>query len=256
MGKPAFSSSSLLGTGLGFGGIGLALLTPESFPSFLAAYDAALRSTGFATSGIGGVLVAGALLKWVGAIAGDGYRRLSSLSPLAERFIDFDNAYALQSDLGEIYSLGKSVIGDNHADEDLLRNRITKCQHIIRKLLRSNDPNSPIHGYYITYPLTKTGMDRIDKKQVVNGKTLQDRDLSTGFHNAKAIYISMIFGDGWRAKAAALLHLKNDISHLRETNSKIRKFYAKPSTKDGLRLLKHYGFKPIDDETGIWVLSV
>ena len=90
MGKPAFSSSSLLGTGLGFGGIGLALLTQESFPSFLAAYDAALRATGFATSGIGSVLVAGALLKWFGAIAGDGYRRITNLSPLAERFIDFD----------------------------------------------------------------------------------------------------------------------------------------------------------------------
>lgn len=256
MGKPVFTPAALLGGGLGFLGVGLALITPENFPVSMAPYDVLLRAAGTATSGIGGVLIVGATLKWVGAILGDGVNHIINLSPIAERLTDFDNPYALQSDLPEICLLGNSAIGNNHATEDLLRIRYTKCPHIIRKLTLPKSAQSTIHGYYITYPLTNSGANRIDKKQIANGKYLQDRDLAASFGSARAIYISMIYGDSWKAKAAALLYLKDDIRHLQETNSRIRKFYAKPSTKDGLRLLKRYGFIPIDHDEGIWVLAV
>lgn len=255
MGKPSFSPSALLGTGLGFLGVGLSLITPEKYPALLIPYDVALRTIGIVTIGIGTLLLALAALKWLGVIAGHGFRRVMNMALLAELFIDFEISYALQSDLSEICSLGKVVIGDNHAPEDLLRSRLAKCPQIIRKLTTSDAIPAPIHGYYITYPLTKRGVGRIDKKQVTNGKSLQEGDLAATFSNAKAIYISMIFGDGMRAKAAALLHLKNDIKHLREAHSKICKLYAKPSTNDGLRLLKKFKFSPIDGENGIWVLS-
>jgi hypothetical protein len=246
------SGHALAAISLSFVGIGLTLIIPETFPSWLSGSDWWLRAVWLVCILVAilvvlapSIILPRTLLSYLRHVAFKGSASL-------ERITDFDDSYVLQSDLDEICNLGRTAIGDNHAQKDLLTCRLQKCPHIIRKV--THGANTKIQGYYIVYPLTTRGVRRIQTQQVSSGKSLIDSDICTNFRTAKGVYISMIFGRGMVARAAALFHLKTHLRHLRSMNSHLQAFFAKPSTKAGLRLLKKYGFRPIGSETGIWAL--
>ena len=58
------------------------------------------------------------------------------------------------------------------------------------------------------------------------------------------------------SKAFSLYILRKDISGYVEKYKKIKRLYAKPSTKDGLRILTKYGFEPLGGDTEAWVYNI
>lgn len=249
------SGLELIGIGIGLLGLGITLVTFQTTHPFIEIISVEeTRKTGFIIIILALIAFLIAIGKLIRKILKYISFRLSGTAIL-EPFLDFEVSDAVPADIQQIHSLGNAVIGDYHATDNQLLSRIQKCPQIIKKLTSSNLKDNNIKGYYIFYPLTSQGIKRIDTCKIVSGKSLENSDISTNFRNARAVYISMIFGNNLMSKAAALLYLKYNLKYLRETNHNISKIYAKPSTTDGLRLLKKYGFFPIAMETGIWVLK-
>ncbi len=231
----------------------MSLVLTQQLPSSLQPYEVELRRSGWICNMIAIVVFVWLIVK----LAGNFLRHLD-IAPIDISLSDrlyFNVSYCSPSDLDEICALGRQEIGDNHVSEDLLRNRVRRCPHLARKLTSSKKADTKIRGYYILYPLTASGINKIDRHLINSGKGLMDKDISCSFKNARAVYISMIFGDNVFSRAAAIFHMKNDLAHLSEMKQAGRKFYAKPSTKHGLRLLRQDGFRPLDRDTGIWVME-
>ncbi|MHB8651582.1 MAG: hypothetical protein ACYC8S_00390 [Minisyncoccota bacterium] len=256
--KKEISGVELLVIGLAVLGIGLTCILPERFPPPIDEFDGEIRLVGFLLALGGAFLIVVALIKWTCKWIAERWKDSNvhiGMSSLIEHLADFEDSYALESELSEICLIGKGVIGDNHVDEDILRSRVEKCPHLVKKLTTTRGERTQTMGYYIVYPLTVKGVARIDKKKIQSGKMLVDSDIVGTFRAAKAVYISMVFGKGLMSQGAALFHLKKDLKHLREMSSSIQKLYARLSTRDGLRLLRKYGFQPIDRDDGIWVFT-
>jgi len=157
--------------------------------------------------------------------------------------------------ISDVFRLGSSPIGIGveHPDEVLLKRRFAKNPNIIWAIYERE--TGMIAGYYIVYPLNPEGKLLIEQKQIKNAKDISDEHLSENFESASCIYLGMLCGRTEDARAYVLYRLISDLNHFTNLYPNIEKFFARPATKDGLRIIRKYSFNPIDDSTEIWSLT-
>lgn len=169
---------------------------------------------------------------------------------------EYDVIYGQSKCLKSLCNIGRNIIGENHADEETLKTRLSKNNKIVKiiKSLRNNKKG--ISGYYIAYPINKEADNFLQQRLITNGKGIRNEHILTEFSQASAIYISMVAGRSIHSKAFSLYILRKDINEYVSKYRKIKRLYAKPSTKDGLRILTKYGFEPLVIETEVWCYNI
>lgn len=241
-----------LGIGLGCLGVGPTAWF-STLPESLSTYQSEIRIAGIVFSVVGVLLLLVAITLWiVHLIKKATDKALTTAFTLF--FPDFDERYAEDEDIKTICTLGRKAIGSSHPDEITLTQRLAKNRNIIKCLIRKVDGGS-IVGYYTIYPITAETRTKILSEQIISGKQFAQTQISTSFSSCTAIYISMIYGSSLLSKACVLWTLKNDLNTTRRTNKNLDLLFARPATSAGLRLLRKYGFEPINDERGIWLRS-
>lgn len=251
--RPRSSLATLGSIGLGCLGVGLTAWF-SNLPQSLSTYQSKIHITGIALSVVGVLLVFVAITLWIVRLTKKATDK--ALTKAFTHFVpDFDERYAEDEDIETICTLGRQAIGSNHPDETSLSQRLAKNRNIIKCLIRKKVDGGSIVGYYTIYPITAGTRTKILSGQITSGKQFGLTQISTSFSSCTAIYISMIYGSSLLSKACVLWTLKNDLNTTRRTNKNLDLLFARPATSAGLRLLRKYGFEPINDERGIWSRS-
>jgi hypothetical protein len=243
-----YSAIGLIGSGASIVALVSLSFIPDEFKKFFLVFGALTAFIGFVM-----------LVLWkVGLVSKGAQFLIDKVSAKATEFFDYEyDVISGQSKcLKELCRIGHKLIGDNHIDEETLKLRLSKNNRIVKiiKSLRNNKKG--ISGYYIAYPISKDADNLLQKKFIRNGKEIRDEQILTDFSRAHAIYISMVAGRNIHSKAFSLYVLRKDLTEYIEKYRKIKKLYAKPSTKDGLRILTKYGFEPLGDGTEVWSYNI
>lgn len=183
------------------------------------------------------------------------------INKVSAKFVDFFNyeydvICGRSKCLNELCEIGFNLIGNNHADEKTLKKRLEKNNEIIKIIKLQRNNKSRISGYYIVYPINNEADKLLRKKKIKNGKHIDESQILSDFSHASAIYVSMVAGKNIHSKAFSLYLLRKDISEYVKRYRRIKRLYAKPSTKDGLRLLTKYGFEPLDGDSEVWSYNI
>lgn len=245
----------MLNYALSFMALGAGLVALESSSLIPANFKKYILFSGITIFFVGLIL----LICWKVQMLSKGTRFLiDKVSSKATEFFnyEYDVICGQSKCLKELCKIGFNLIGDNHADEETLKKRLSKNCRIVKiiKSLRNNKKG--ISGYYIAYPINNDADNLFQRKLIKNGKGIREEQILTDFSHASAIYISMVAGKNIHSKAFSLYILRKDISGYVEKYKKIKRLYAKPSTKDGLRILTKYGFEPLGGDTEAWVYNI
>lgn len=239
--------SAVLGVGLACVAIGGAALTAVGHPA-LADHAVLVGDAGLVFAGIGCLLVVAAAI-WMVAHA---------LSPLQRELAGeistgvLHNRVLRASELSDIVRMGRSFISDAHPSDDVLRARMRRNPEIVRVVTDRSGKRERFMGYTIIYPLTANGVEQIENGTLRTVKDLRAQQIARTPGETAGLYVSMVCGHGRTARATALAVLRSQIRAALAENSGIGVVFARPATKEGLRLLRKFEFNPLAGDDSIW----
>ncbi len=164
---------------------------------------------------------------------------------------DVNSRPAKATDIPEIVRIAQKTIGPQITEENALQlyNHNPRCLH---KVMDTKE--GKIIGYFCLVPWTKKGEEKVYERDLIS----VDMDLDTFARKVRkscSMYIGSIAGENSRGKAAALELAKTTLAKL-----EVNKAFTRPVTKDGVRLVKKYGFKPVGDhdelEPNVYVVKI
>lgn len=155
------------------------------------------------------------------------------------------------SDLPFIHALATEKVGDV-SDLDQTKSLYFHNKDCFRKIV--DVKTQAIIGYFCVIPLTKKGVEQVQERNLLSGM-VDLKNFAKRFSKGNSVYIGSIAGANPKGSAAAVEQLK-----LFLMNKDCIKAYARPMTKDGVRLVKYYGFAPVSNhdrlETGAFVYKI
>lgn len=99
-----------------------------------------------------------------------------------------------------------------------------------------------IRGYFCIFPLTRAAT-RLVQSEILTGNKIGPEQLVKARSRPASIYIGGVAGRGQsRRSGFVLAHLQAKLSTAARRGTPI---YARPVTRDGLRLMRHFNFKPL-----------
>lgn len=145
---------------------------------------------------------------------------------------------ARADDIPQIVAIAQKTMGDRITEENTrqLYNHNTKS---IRKVVDTR--NGSIVGYFCILPLTVNGQKNVMERDLI-GDSLQVENFTKTFRPGSPVYIGSIAGINQKGKAATLELAQNLISTL-----DVPKAFTRPVTKDGVRIVKKFGFRPVSE---------
>lgn len=161
----------------------------------------------------------------------------------------YDVKIASNNEFPKIHEFCCKIIPGAFATIKMWYDRYKTNQNIIyiieRETLRKNKKIIELKGGFSIFPLKKAATDNIENG-IIKGIDLLPDDLSKTEASATSIYIAWIVStQKGKDRAATLSYLKNYLKKRIEQNRNIV-IYTKPTTQDGLRLVKKYNFLPLD----------
>lgn len=117
-------------------------------------------------------------------------------------------------------------------------------EHITRG---RNTEKKKLVGFCTVLPLKREAVALLEREQL-NGLKLTRDHVCSPRETPAAIYIGSIGAKGSEAKAA-ILHYVLGVIHDQAAHG-VRCVYTRPTTKDGLRVAKQYGFSPVAENAG------
>lgn len=145
---------------------------------------------------------------------------------------------ARADDIPVIVDIAKSTMGDRITIENTLKlyNHNKRC---IRKVVdtRSNQ----IVGYFCVLPLTINGEKRVMDRDLISND-LDVQNFAKNFRRGMPVYIGSMAATTTRGRAATL-----ELAKVTLANMEITKAFTRPVTKDGVRLVKRFGFEPVSE---------
>lgn len=103
-----------------------------------------------------------------------------------------------------------------------------------------------IVGYFIMYPITSECNTLIQKGTIIQSGEFKNRHICREIKSAAAIYISLVYADGYYEKALILEKLKTELRILLSINPSISLVYVRPTTQDGKRVVLRHRFKKLE----------
>lgn len=202
----------------------------------------------------GTLMVVGGVLAAAGAIA----FMLSFLIDRIEHAVsqvaygDLDSKYlcnqARPSDLAGLHALYTRYFGDDVPDVDLMRTWVAKCASAFTMVQRVvEDAGLPVRqelvGSFKLLPLTAKGVRALDLGQAT-GSTFRSEHISGGRSRPAGYYVGDVVATTRFARGVVMAQLNAAISPAVRGAVIV---YARPLTKDGLRVMTKHGFVQVSD---------
>ncbi|WP_105436340.1 hypothetical protein [Neorhizobium tomejilense] len=141
-----------------------------------------------------------------------------------------------EQDLPALLSIANSHIG-SVADLAETTRLYRHNKHAFKKIIDTR--TQEILGYFCLFPLTEYGLERVTQRNLLQSPV----DLAcfaTRFRKGNAAYIGGVAGIDRRGRAGALEQLRLYI-----LQKNCMSAYARPMTKQGVKLARQYDFKPV-----------
>lgn len=208
-----------------------------------------------------GALVACMVALVIAVVSGVGYlyRTSARLRHLVQDLFEWDYIHgaAETKHLESICNLGRGKIGESHASEESLEDRI-KVNPSVIQMFEGSRPiafGSSIRGYAVVYPLSAKYDKRILERTIRSGREIPSEAVTPTNATARCLYVGMILGKDRSAKIYVKQMLRRQLLDDLSRSKRIQRVYGRPATPSGLKLLKQYGFKPIAKEDEIWMVE-
>jgi hypothetical protein len=202
------------------------------------------------------LMVVGGVLAAAGAIA----FMLSFLIDRIEQAVsqvaygDLDSKYlctqARPSDLAGLHALYRRYFGDDVPDIQLMRTWVAKCGSaftIVQKVVEDSglSTRQELVGSFKLLPLTAKGVRAIDLGQAT-GSTFRPEHISRCRSRAAGYYVGDVVATTRFARGVVMAQLNAAVSPAVRGAVTV---YARPLTKDGLRVMTKHGFVQVSDGT-------
>lgn len=154
---------------------------------------------------------------------------------------------ATESDLSAIHAIAVDYFGPEISPLDLMLSWQRKNHTVFRVLIEKRQStfttSRKIVGYYCVLPVRKTAYDRLLSGKMT-GSTIAAEDIVLPRSAPYAVYLGGMAANGFRARGGLLMAIRMDIHA--SWNGRVKRFLARPVTAQGLRLVMHHGFTPVD----------
>jgi hypothetical protein len=157
--------------------------------------------------------------------------------------------------LDEVVTWGKREIGHAHPDGQTITSRLSENQGVLNVYVRErSDGRSSFCGYVLVYPIERERGEAVLAGEVRCEAELGPEALSCSFRTAPYLYVGMVLGTDKHARSQVKDKLRMLlIKILSEGN--FERVFARPGSRGGLQMMKHYGFLPIADPEDVWSIS-
>jgi hypothetical protein len=205
-------------------------------------------------SAFGSLMVVGGVLAAIGAIA----FMLSFLIDRLEQAVsqvaygDLDSKYlcthARLRDLPGLYALYTRYFGDDVPDVQMMGTWVTKCASaftIVQKVVEDSGlpTRQELVGSFKLLPLTAKGVRAIDLGQAT-GSTFRPEHISGARSRPAGYYVGDVVATTRFARGVVMAQLNAAVWPAVRSAVTV---YARPLTKDGLRVMTKYGFVQVSD---------
>ncbi|MHB8321394.1 MAG: hypothetical protein ACYDA7_05205 [Acidithiobacillus sp.] len=188
------------------------------------------------TAGIGVFLMVAAAVTWLFARA-----------DIPDLFPDILCEPATEGDLSAIHTMAADYFGPEISPLDLMLSWQRKNHTVFRVLIEKRHStfatSRKIVGYYCVLPVRKTAYDRLISGKMT-GSTITAEDIVLHRSAPYAVYLGGMAATGFRARGGLLMAIRMDIDA--SWNGRVKRFLTRPVTAQGLRLVLHHGFAPVD----------
>lgn len=173
---------------------------------------------------------------------------LDLLSNFRDKPEGYDSRYLKRTELKRVHEFCLYHFGNDIASINTMkrwRRKYPNLATIVTKNTFSKGGRKrteEIKGYLDIIPLNNYGEDEIRNGNSI--LSLTDKHVSAGDRRTACVYIGGIIGINLIAKARAI-EATRSITRLFEEKG-VKRFYSRPISKDGLRLVKKYGFTKLD----------
>lgn len=166
------------------------------------------------------------------------YERIVGAVYGATHVIDFCSKHEVEI----VHHFAKTFFGNEVTDPEKIHLIIRKYRNGLRIAKKFTDEGVSIIAYIFYFPINKSTVEKIHKYEF-DVKDLKASDIASHPRYGYAMYIGAIAGRGVVAKAQMLSVLMDKQDEAKKTKTKT--VYARAASRDGLRLLKKRGFKPV-----------
>lgn len=160
---------------------------------------------------------------------------------------DFECYKAKRRELPAIHRLAREFLGDEVSPIEVMQRwhgKNSSVFHLIVTLKRTSfESKKRMVGYCCMLPLTEIGVNKITAGEIT-GRDISIEYIASSRKECAAVYIGGIAAKGSKARAVLLAILRKEFASANRKWSGI--FYARPITRDGLRIAKKNGFVAID----------
>ena len=176
--------------------------------------------------------------------------RASSLRSLQDKFPDYQVRSAGFEDLERVHqfitdNLGDTIAPLSHWYDRFQRNPSTTF--LVERLEKTTDVETrELRGVFTAIPVTLEAKELLAKDEV-NAVTFSRDHIAPPREKPGALYISVILGKDDVSKALVIRSLRN---RLNAPSARRISVFTRPTTKDGLRLAKKFGFQPVAPVVG------
>jgi len=160
--------------------------------------------------------------------------------------------FAKETDLKEVASFGRSLVGDSHIDLETLEVRYKINPQIVTCLFKEteNISSHTLIGYYILYPLTSEAYDGIHRTDIINGRDIKEEHICSSFLDATVLYIGMAGGEAGHATGFVIEEMIEQISHILHSK-KLKAVCTRGATDEGVKAVNNFGFQKLSEPSEI-----
>lgn len=160
---------------------------------------------------------------------------------------DFDIVYFKRSDLDGLYKLSKELLPSvptKRQIKNVFNANKKVFKMVVEKRKLFGHEIKKYVGFYSILPMTGEARSLLEVEQI-RGIDFDSNHIEPISGSCECIYLGAIGAHGTRAKAHAVGSLKEKIHLLFESETQI--IFTRPTTKDGLRSAKNFGFVPVNE---------
>jgi hypothetical protein len=171
--------------------------------------------------------------------------RASNRRSLQGKFPDYRVRLACFEDLERVHQFIRANLGDTIAPLSNWYERFRKnpsTTFLVERLERTPDvERRELRGVFTVIPVTLEAMGLLAKNEL-NAVAFSPQHIVSTRKDASAIYVSVILGKDDVGKALAIRSLTDKLN---APSARRLPVFTRPTTKDGLRLAKKFGFQPV-----------
>lgn len=167
-----------------------------------------------------------------------------------KNILDYDSRVVSQAELRSAYSFCKKHFGNDVASLKTMKRWQTKYPEYARFIVwtrttkSGHSAKSRIMGFLDIIPLTDQGEEELKKgTSIVN---LNDTHVPDRHTKPACVYIGGIVGTDRIAKARVIQAVTSSVEEFKARG--VSRFYTRPTTEEGLRIVKKYGFERLDGD--------